>query len=107
MMKFTYRINTTLIGELIEETPTHYIFEANQDQYSWEKEITVVEEVEAAPKTKKDLVIAIQKIVIETNSMDSYFVRYFGAHKTVKQMLNNIDKDSLKGLLKKIQERAK
>jgi hypothetical protein len=45
--KFTYRKNFVLAGQLVDMSETHYIIENEcGDWVSWEKEVTIVEELE-------------------------------------------------------------
>ena len=101
-MKFTYRKHTTIYGILLEETATHYIIKSQNDTFSWEKEITICEET---PKTNKGIVLTIQKLVADKNIYDMFFQRYFGADRTIKQMLNNVTKDTLQNLFWIVEKR--
>ena len=45
MKKFIYRNKIEYIGEIIDESKTHYIIKTAEDTHSLEKNLTVIEEV--------------------------------------------------------------
>lgn len=67
MKKFTYRTRFEIVGEIVDENEKFYFISANDDLYSWEKELTVIKEnAEETVVTKGCKMPTITGVVVRT-----------------------------------------